>query len=121
MRGRLEDLPLLARHFLDTEGFSHIQISAPALALLLRHSWPGNVRELRNVIVRAAMLAAGMTLTPEDLVLEPTNVPLVSPARRPPTLEEIQRELEACAGNASQASRNLGIHRVTLYRRLRAG
>ncbi len=121
LRERLEDLPLLARHFLDTEGFSHIQLSAPALALLLRHSWPGNVRELRNVIVRAAMLAAGVTLTPEDLVLEPTNVPLVSPARRPPpTLEEIQRELEACAGNASQASRNLGIHRVTLYRRLRA-
>lgn len=121
LRERLEDIPLLARHFLDSQGFPHIRLSPQAVALLLQHSWPGNVRELQNVIVRAAMLTDGTTLSPIDLALEPVAVQLPPMARRlPPTTEEIQREMETCGGNASQAARNLGIHRVTLYRRLRA-
>lgn len=121
LRERLEDIPLLARHFLDTQGFPHLQLSAPAVALLQQHSWPGNVRELQNVILRAAMLADGTTLSPTDLALEPIAVqPPPTVRRLPLTFEEIQREVEACGGNTSQAARNLGIHRVTLYRRLRA-
>lgn len=120
LRERLEDIPLLARHFLDTQGFPHIRLSPQAVALLLQHSWPGNVRELHNVIVRAAMLADSTTLSPLDLALEPIAVqPPPTAHRTPPTREEIQREVAACDGNASQAARNLGIHRVTLYRRLR--
>jgi transcriptional regulator with PAS, ATPase and Fis domain len=121
LRERLEDIPLLARHFLDTKGFAHLQLSAPAVTLLLQHSWPGNVRELQNVILRAAMLANNITLSPTDLTLDPVAVHLPLTVRHSPlTLEEIQQEVEACGGNASQAARNLGIHRVTLYRRLRA-
>jgi PAS domain S-box-containing protein len=121
LRERLEDIPLLARHFLDSQGFPHIRLSPQAVALLLQHPWPGNVRELQNVIVRAAMLAESNTLFPADLTLTPVVVQPPPTARRlPPTTEEIQREMETCGGNASQAARNLGIHRVTLYRRLRA-
>lgn len=120
LRERLEDIPLLARHLLDTYGFTHLQLSASAVTLLLQHSWPGNVRELQNVILRAAMLADSTTLSPTDLTLEPIAVQPPPTARRlPPTIEEIQREVAACGGNTSQAARNLNIHRVTLYRRLR--
>lgn len=120
LRERLEDIPLLARHFLDSQGFPHHQLSAPAVTLLLQHSWPGNVRELQNVILRAAMLAGSTMLSPTDLTIEPiAGQPPPAVRRIPPTLEEIQGEVEACGGNASQAARNLGIHRVTLYRRLR--
>lgn len=121
LRERLEDIPLLARHFLDTQGFTHIQISASALALMHQHPWLGNIRELQNVVLRAAMLTDGTTLSPADFMLEPVAAQAVPVVRQVPlTLEEIQWELAACRGNASQAARNLGIHRVTLYRRLRA-
>ena len=71
LRERAEDIPLLARHFLEEfrsgtrkslEG-----ISSAAMMLLQRYPWPGNIRELRNVIERAVCLAEGNQITPLDL------------------------------------------------------
>jgi two-component system nitrogen regulation response regulator GlnG len=56
-------------------GTSISALSPEAREILIRHNWPGNVRELENTLVRAAVLAAGPTLMPRDLVLaaqEPT-------------------------------------------------
>jgi two-component system nitrogen regulation response regulator GlnG len=56
-------------------GTSISALSPDARDMLIRHNWPGNVRELENTLVRAAVLAAGPTLMPRDLVLaaqEPT-------------------------------------------------
>jgi len=76
LRERRDDIPLLARHFLESlnarEGASK-QLSAPAVRLLQSYGWPGNVRELRNAVHRGFILAEG------DFI-EPDNLPLEAPA-----------------------------------------
>ncbi len=74
LRQRLEDVPLLARHFLqhyaeENEKEIH-QIDPLALQLLMDYHWPGNVRELENAIERATVLSTGPTLSVE--LLPPT-------------------------------------------------
>ncbi|MHC4600584.1 MAG: sigma 54-interacting transcriptional regulator, partial [Planctomycetota bacterium] len=68
LRERKEDVPALTRHFLKSfrgEGPS-TRVSRRLAAFLMRYRWPGNVRELRNQIHRAAVLAPGRDLGPED-------------------------------------------------------
>ena len=70
LRERVDDIPLLARHFMERlvkEGFSSRMVSDDALAVLCRYAWPGNVRELENVIRHAMAFGTGDTITPEDL------------------------------------------------------
>jgi two-component system nitrogen regulation response regulator NtrX len=63
LRDRLDDIPLLARHFIaqacEENGLARKEISNEALVALGRHDWPGNVRELRNVIERMVVLSDG--------------------------------------------------------------
>ena len=65
---RIEDVPILAQHFLDRlahdKGFPHKRLSADALALLLQHDWPGNVRELYHRLERAVIFTDGDTIVP---------------------------------------------------------
>jgi DNA-binding NtrC family response regulator len=74
LRRRTEDIPLLASRFLaslgERLGRSPTLFGDAALAALARHAWPGNVRELRNVVERAAVLAAGAEIEPADLGLD---------------------------------------------------
>jgi DNA-binding NtrC family response regulator len=78
LRRRSEDIPLLARHFLQrfaSENEKTIRdISARAMELLIDYAWPGNVRELENVIERAVVLSGGELL----------DVDLLPPAVRQP-------------------------------------
>ncbi|MCC6332560.1 MAG: sigma 54-interacting transcriptional regulator [Myxococcales bacterium] len=63
LRDRLDDLPVLAQHFLDrasTErGEPRRTLSDDAMVLLSRHDWPGNIRELENVVAAASIFAEG--------------------------------------------------------------
>ncbi|ADH86077.1 sigma-54-dependent transcriptional regulator [Desulfurivibrio alkaliphilus] len=127
LRERPEDVPLLARHFLDRAsarlGREVDRISDAALKVLTRYSWPGNVRELRNVIERGAIIARGRSLTPDDL---PEHVKRPQPGvagTAPVTLAEAERRqvasiLERAGWNKSQAARMLGITRRTLDRKI---
>lgn len=79
---RIEDVPLLARHFIAARG---AQISEEALAALCMHSWPGNVRELKGTIDAAVNLADGGKVEPEHLRVkwvpaEKSDSPCVVPA-----------------------------------------
>jgi len=68
LRERLEDIPVLVRHFLSdaaSQGLSAKTLDQEALGLLQRHAWPGNVRELENLIKRIAALYAPDTITAE--------------------------------------------------------
>jgi len=71
LRERLEDIPLLAEHFLfqvDARfGVRARQLSEGALAKLKSHRWPGNLRELRNVIERAAILSRSPQISSESI------------------------------------------------------
>jgi len=125
LRGRREDIPLLASHFLRQHAAKYgrrVQgFDESALHALLASSWPGNVRELDYVVERAVLLAQGEAVLASDLSLRPARG---SSARlEEMSLEEverflIQKALERFQGNVSEAARFLGLSRSGLYRRL---
>ena len=71
LRERLEDLPLLAAHFLERDarasGLEPRRLTASALRRMVEHPWPGNVRELENVLRASALFCDGDEITPDDL------------------------------------------------------
>ena len=130
LRERVDDIPLLAQHFLQRlreGGRGPFELSEEALAALQRYDWPGNVRELENALERAAVLCRdqviGLEVLP-DRIKNPAPKPLVS--ERPPenpTLEVIEQAyilwvLRAEGGNKARAAEVLGIDPSTLYRKL---
>jgi DNA-binding NtrC family response regulator len=126
LRERLEDVPLLARHFVERIGLelgkSVIDISEGALRLLVDHDWPGNVRQLENVIERALVNCRGHVLVPEDLAFldhdrdarngwtAPYGITLAEMEKR-----MIETALRRSSGNIKASARMLGIDRSTLY------
>jgi two-component system, NtrC family, response regulator AtoC len=79
LRERREDIPLLAEHFLARYsrelGRHPPRLAAETLALLGTYAWPGNVREVQNLMERAAVLARGSTITPDQLPPELLDAP----------------------------------------------
>jgi two-component system nitrogen regulation response regulator GlnG len=77
LRQRRGDIPDLINYFTNKinrdMGTNITGVSPEARAILDMHCWPGNVRELENVLLRAAVLAPGPTLMPQDLVLAPSD------------------------------------------------
>jgi DNA-binding NtrC family response regulator len=126
LRERKDDLPMLAEHFFHTyasdrparlKGFSTAAVQA-----LCAHDWPGNVRELINRTRRALVLAEGRLILPHDLGLAPRAAPAsgagLGESRQRAEQAAIRTSLERAGGNVSQAARELGISRMTLYRLL---
>ena len=125
LRERRDDIPLLAKHFLDrfsTHYRRPVREFAPeAMQALLRYAWPGNVRELAHAIERATLLAQGEVVQPGDLALQPSTA--AAPSLEDMSLEDVERVLISKAmaryeGNVSQAANALGLSRSALYRRL---
>ena len=77
LRDRLEDLPLLVRHFMRKiameTGKTIESVPEESMALLRAHAWPGNVRELENTLRRASLLSPGPVLLPEFLEIASYN------------------------------------------------
>lgn len=145
LRERLEDLPLLAEHFLNLlrhhAGRRLDGITPRAFELLSRHQWPGNIRELRNVIERAIVLGSSGVLDVEDFSISNLNVVVTnnnssnsSPPNaasaastttfQPRTLDALEKEhifatLKFAEGNKTKAAQILGIERSTLDRKLK--
>lgn len=117
LRERADDIALLATTFLEREGRSvgkQLALHPEALAELRRYQWPGNIRELHNVVKRAAILATGHTIGPADL---PWNeYPAPTQPRRRVRAAEIESVLAGAGGNVSEAARQLGVARSTIYR-----
>jgi DNA-binding NtrC family response regulator len=71
LRERREDIPMLAKHFLEKysrEFQKHVTyITDEALSRMVNYRWPGNVRELQNVIERAILITDSNSITPENL------------------------------------------------------
>jgi DNA-binding NtrC family response regulator len=132
LRKRPFDIPLLIEHFIsryaEASGEPPLEVSAEALALLTAYSWPGNVRELENVIERAAAMARGAALLPDDLpdrLRSGAHVTSVlSQARENQmTLRQLEQTyvaetLRRAGGNKSRAAEMLGLDRKTLYRKI---
>ncbi len=128
---RREDVPVLARHFLDRFGAGSTRavrsISRAAMEVLQRYDYPGNVRELENLIERAAALARSDVIDVEDLPEDLREIETFTFHQSDDTikslaeveLEYIDWVLERCGRNKSRAADMLGINRVSLYRKLK--
>jgi PAS domain S-box-containing protein len=130
LRRRKEDIPLLVGQFV--ERFNRLQrktvngIAAEALSLLMAYDWPGNVRELENVIERSFVLCKEgyihIAHLPEDLTRHRNSTGSVSDIRVAHELLDAQcigAALESNRFNRLAAARELGIHKTTLFRRMK--
>ncbi|MBL8293153.1 MAG: sigma-54-dependent Fis family transcriptional regulator, partial [Bryobacterales bacterium] len=128
LRERREDIPLLARHFVDRLareiGKEVNGLTEGAMKALLDHNWPGNVRELENAIERAIVTSRTGTITEDDLMflagnggVKATQLPDVPLA----DLEKLAIEavLRRTSGNVKEAAQRLGIDRSTLYEKIK--
>jgi two-component system, NtrC family, response regulator AtoC len=138
LRERADDIPLLARHFLQRysqeSGKSISAISDKAMELLCSYSWPGNIRELENAIEQAVALSYQSILTPDDFPEAVRNPAAAQPFENgsqneqflfldAPSLEEVKKRyvlhvLRHNQGNVSRSARVLNIDRRSLYRML---
>ncbi len=130
LRRRKEDIPLLVEQFVAR--FNRLQqktvpgITSEALSLLMAHDWPGNIRELENAIERAFILCnegrIGIEHLPEELTARGAAGGEASGAHSAHDIldaQAIRAALERKAFNRLAAAKELGIHKTTLFRRMK--
>lgn len=131
LRHRVEDIPLLAHHFLRKycalNGGRNLSFSQEALKKLMTLSWTGNVRELENMVERLVVLVRGQQIEAGDIpdTEQSTSEQFFGKSTNDfPTLEELEKRyihliLEKTGGKKEKAAQILGINRRTLYRKER--
>jgi transcriptional regulator with PAS, ATPase and Fis domain len=135
LRERREDIPLLLDHFIERINLKQSKqvkkLSRSALKILLNYDFPGNVRELENIIEHAIILTKGIEIQPRNLPSYLRSEQIEVPARAKiseeqdlAVLEKVERDLIASAlerngGNTGMAAKELGIHRTTLWRKMK--
>jgi DNA-binding NtrC family response regulator len=144
LRERTEDIPVLARHFLNQYAAEYDKpvsdIRPNAMELLVDYAWPGNTRELENAIQGAVILADGGSITPADLpesIQELDEGAGIGEAESgepgesgSASFDDLLRQFKigvaneaimACNGNKTHAARRLRVSRTYLHRLLRLG
>jgi transcriptional regulator of acetoin/glycerol metabolism len=114
-------IDLMLARAIETLDCGPLRLSASASAALLAYPWPGNFRELHQAILAAAAVAEGPWLERSDLpdhVLA-SGAPERMPPSRPSEADAIDAALASANGNVSEAARQLGVARSTIYRRQR--
>ncbi|MBW1981335.1 MAG: sigma 54-interacting transcriptional regulator [Deltaproteobacteria bacterium] len=135
LRERREDIPILIDHFIDIMNLKLSRqvrrVSRSALKILMNYDFPGNVRELQNIVEHSVILSKGIEIQPRHLpayLIEKGRPPGRSSASSEQhdlaTLQELERELirkalERHQGSITGAARDLGIHRSTLWRKMK--
>lgn len=130
LRRRKEDIPLLVDQFICR--FNRLQlksvkgISPEALSLLMAHDWPGNIRELENAVECAFILCnkgfIGIAHLPGELTAADSQTDGKSDVRTAHEIldaQAIRSALERNNYNRLAAARELGIHKTTIYRKIR--
>ncbi|MBV9083152.1 MAG: sigma-54-dependent Fis family transcriptional regulator, partial [Acidobacteriaceae bacterium] len=133
LRERVEDIPLLAshflRHFAREYGRKPKQLSDDAAAALISYTWPGNVRELRNLTERLVILYPQSRIEARHLPPDWGRKPQTKQSDGFGSLHEVKeaaerdyilRKLEETGGNVSRASELLGLERSNLYRKMKS-
>jgi DNA-binding NtrC family response regulator len=139
LRERIEDIPLLANHFIRefNKNFNkHIlKITTQALSQLMQHAWPGNVRELENVLERAFVTTEGETIDTIILshdiqqratlnALPGANIDIPFKVARAMVEKRFEKTylseaLERYEGNVSKTAKETGINPRTLWRKIK--
>jgi transcriptional regulator with PAS, ATPase and Fis domain len=133
LREKLEDIPLLVRHFLQKFNKKYDKevkgVSREVQKLFLNYGWPGNIRELENVLESTLMVIAKDFIDVADLpkyLRESQSsrriIPFISPEKLS-TLENLEKEyisylLRMTGNNLRQTAKVLGISRTTLYNKM---
>ena len=142
LQERREDVPMLARHFMqrsaETAGLPPRQIADDALAAMQAYDWPGNLRQLRNVVEQLLIMAPGDARTPITPDMLPPEINASSPVlMRPDGEQEImalplrqareifEREyllaqIARFGGNISRTANFVGMERSALHRKLKS-
>jgi len=127
LRERTEDIPLLTNHFVNrfraATGRQVFGVSPQAMRILVAYSFPGNVRELENAIEHAFVMCGDEVIGPNCLPHHIVEAVASSTSTAQPTAaterDLIRSTLERCRGNRTLAARELGMHRTTLWRKLK--
>ncbi|MEO5768656.1 MAG: sigma 54-interacting transcriptional regulator [Polyangia bacterium] len=125
LRDRGDDIVVLARYMVGRYspeyGGKVRGLTPQAVAAIRRHRWPGNIRELENRLKKAVVLADKALLGPEDLDLQPEDLPAVLPLNE--AKDKFQRDyineiLALNNGNRTKTARDLGVDPRTIFRHL---
>jgi two-component system nitrogen regulation response regulator NtrX len=133
LRERLEDIDILASHFLDSflknNNLRYKEFSEAALDKLKQHHYPGNVRELIKIIKNAAYFSSGEKIESDDIEFKPKNeIENILELTKNMTLFEsksyfekqlILKRLKIHNGNIENTAKSLGIQRTNLYRKFK--
>jgi len=125
LRDRGDDIVVLARYMLSRyapEYSSKVRGFAPAaIVAVKRYRWPGNIRELENRIKKAVVLTDKAMLGPDDLGINPDEIPTILPlaeARERWQRSYINDVLGLNGGNRTKTARDLGVDPRTIFRHL---
>ena len=134
LRERIEDVPLLADHFLreftTAYGRKPKELTEEALRVLEEYPWPGNVRELRNLMERIVIMNPQPRIDARHIPLDRARrAVFYKPVERFGSLQEVReaaerdyilKKLEEAKGNVTRAAEMLGLERSHLYRKMKA-
>lgn len=132
LRDRLDDIPVLAQHFLNefsaAYGRGRKRLLGPAVDVLKSRRWPGNVRELRNLMERIVILHEGPEIGARHVPFAKrvkkkrsgAGFTSLKEARKAYERDYVRRTLRATEGNVTQAAKILGLERSNLHRKMRA-
>jgi len=131
LRNRKEDIPLLIERFIAR--FNRLQgrdvtgVSPEAMALLMAHDYPGNIRELENIIEHAFVLCSNGLIEPRHLPddfmsrsLPTAKFRDISSTLKAVEAQALSEALKRNRGNRLAAAKELGIHKSTLFRKVKA-
>jgi PAS domain S-box-containing protein len=133
LRDRREDIPYLVDHFISQNnarrGKSIVGVSPDVMRILMSHDFPGNIRELENIIEYCFVVCRGAVIQKDHLpteILEQVKSSVASMTRiESPISQAIDEEsrirsaLRRFDGNQTRAAEYLGIHRATLWRKMK--
>jgi DNA-binding NtrC family response regulator len=130
LRDRIADLPLLVEHYIKTYAKKYNKevhkASEAALSRMIKYDWPGNIRELQHSIERAVIMSASSILQPEDFFFNASHKEEKKNSKfdlNHLNIEEVEKllirkALDKNFGNITEAAKELGLTRSSLYRRL---
>jgi PAS domain S-box-containing protein len=132
LRQRKEDIPLISEHlirkFQKEEGTKMVLISPEVMEIFQNYYWPGNVRELANILERILYTIDGDTVLPRHLPIILQGMAKESPKFEETVLKRLREDMEKeillhtirlSKDNKNKAARLLGIHRTSLYKKMK--
>lgn len=120
LRERKDDIPFLCENFFQRKGYE-LKLSAGALKVLKNYDWPGNIRELQNILERILAVCGGVTQTIEassvrDIMKEDIDITAKEPTDEKTSIKDA---LQRASGHYGKAADMLGMHRSTLWRKMK--